>query len=153
MQHESTRDDMSIQEHTMMSDSSKVHVEMYGGIQRGVLPCMEETHIGENADATPLQQHMVMRSHLHHFISWMGDGRWRLVYQQWEELLLVIPEGWGFMMAIGEKLSWVQLDIILVYSLVLTEAGGIFHPYNHLHRSLLPFPNTSIMENNMRRGR
>jgi hypothetical protein len=52
MQHDSTRDDMSMPEHTMMNDSSQRHVEMYGGIQRGVLPCREETHIGEHADAT-----------------------------------------------------------------------------------------------------
>jgi hypothetical protein len=55
MQHESTRDDMSMLEHTVMSDSSQGHDEMYGGIQRGVLPCREETHLGEHADATPLQ--------------------------------------------------------------------------------------------------
>jgi hypothetical protein len=58
MQHESTGDDMSMSEHTVMSDSSQVHAEMYGGIQRGVLPCREETHLGEHADATPLQQHI-----------------------------------------------------------------------------------------------
>jgi hypothetical protein len=102
MQHESAGDDMSMPEHTMMSDRSQVRAEMYGGIQRGVLPCMEETHLGEHADATTLQQHMVMRSHLHRFISCMGDGRWRLVYQQWEELLLVVLDDWGLVMATDE---------------------------------------------------
>jgi hypothetical protein len=38
----------------VISDSSQVHVEMYDGIQRGVLPCREETHLGEHAKATPL---------------------------------------------------------------------------------------------------
>ena len=55
MQHESTRDDMSMLEHTVMSDSSQVHSKMYGGIQRGIVPCREETHSGEYVDVTPLQ--------------------------------------------------------------------------------------------------
>jgi hypothetical protein len=54
MQHESTGDDMSMSEHTVMSDSSQVPVKMYGGIQRGVLPCREETHIREHSYANPL---------------------------------------------------------------------------------------------------
>jgi hypothetical protein len=54
MQHESTRDDMSMSEHTMIGDSSQVIAEMYGGIQRGVFPCREETHLGKHAKATPL---------------------------------------------------------------------------------------------------
>jgi hypothetical protein len=53
MQHESARDDMSMPKHTVMSDNSQVHAETYDGIQRGVLPCREETHLGEHADATP----------------------------------------------------------------------------------------------------
>jgi hypothetical protein len=60
---------MTILLHAMMSDSSQVHVKMYDGIQRGVLPCRKETHLGEHADTTPLQQYMVIRSHLHHFSS------------------------------------------------------------------------------------
>ena len=54
IQHEFARDDMSMLEHTMMSDSSQRHAKMYGGIQRGVFPCREETHLGDHADATPL---------------------------------------------------------------------------------------------------
>ena len=54
MRHEYTGDDMSMSEHTVVSDSSQRHVQMYGEIQRGVLPCREETHLGEHADATPL---------------------------------------------------------------------------------------------------
>jgi hypothetical protein len=53
MHQESMGDDMSMSKHTMVSDNSQGHVEMYGGIQRGVLPCREETHLGEHADATP----------------------------------------------------------------------------------------------------
>jgi hypothetical protein len=64
-----------------MSDSSQRHDKIYGGIHRGVLPGGEETHLGEHAGATLLQQHMVMRSHLHHLSSCLGDGRWRVVYQ------------------------------------------------------------------------
>jgi len=134
-----------------MSDSSQVPAEMYGGIQRGILPCREETHLGKHADATPLQQHMVMRSHLHRFNSCMGDGRWRLVYQQLEELLLVVPDGWGFVMATGEQLSGVQVDVLLVKSLGLTKAGSIFQPYSQLQMSMLPFPDTFIMDSGMRR--
>jgi hypothetical protein len=32
MQHESTGDDMSMPKHTVIIDSSQIHVEMYGGI-------------------------------------------------------------------------------------------------------------------------
>jgi hypothetical protein len=81
IQQESTGDDMSIPEHIVVSDSSQGHAEIYGGIQRGVLPCREETNLGEHVDATPLQQHIVTRPHLDRFSSCMGDGRWRLVYQ------------------------------------------------------------------------
>jgi hypothetical protein len=126
MQHDSTEDEMSMPEHTVMSDSSQVHAKTYDGIQRGVLPYREETHSGDHANATPLQQHMVMRSHLHCFSSCMGDGRWRLVYQQLEELLLVVPDDWSLVMATGEQLSGVQVDVLLVESLGLTKAGGIF---------------------------
>jgi hypothetical protein len=80
MQHESTGDDMSMMEHTVISDSSQVLAEMYGWIQRSVLPCREETHLGEHEKTTPLQQHMVMRYHLHRFSNCMGDRRWSLVY-------------------------------------------------------------------------
>jgi hypothetical protein len=153
MQHESMGDDMSMPEHTVISDSSQVHTEMYGGIQRSVLPCREETHLGEHADATPLQHHMVMRYHLHYFSSCVGDRRWRLVYQQLEELLLVVHDDWGLVIATGEQLSGVQVDVLLVESWGLTEAGGIFQPYNQLRMSLLPFPNTFIMDNSMRRDR
>jgi hypothetical protein len=46
MQHEFARDDMSMPEHNMMSDISQRDVEVYGGIQRGIMPCREETHSG-----------------------------------------------------------------------------------------------------------
>jgi hypothetical protein len=54
MQHESTRDNMSMPEHIVRSDSSLRHAEMYGGIRRGILPCMEETHLLEHTNVTPL---------------------------------------------------------------------------------------------------
>jgi hypothetical protein len=83
----------------------------------------------------------------------MGDGRWRLVYQQLEELLLVVPDDWSLVMAIGEQLSGVQVDVLLVESLGLTEAGGIFYPYIQLQISLLPFPDTFIIDSSLRRDR
>jgi hypothetical protein len=49
MQHESMGDNMSMPEHTVISDNSQVLAKMYGWIQRGVLPCREETHLGEHA--------------------------------------------------------------------------------------------------------
>jgi hypothetical protein len=153
MQHESMGDDMSMSEHTVMSDSSQRHAEMYGGIQRGVLPCREETHLGEHADATPLQQHIVMRSHLHRFSSCMGDERWRLVYQQLEEVLPIVPDDWGLVITTDEQLSWVPVDVLLVESLGLTKAGDIFQPYSQLQMFLLAFPDTFIIDNSMRRDR
>jgi hypothetical protein len=47
MQQEHTGDDMSMQGHTVMSDSSQRHVEICSQIQTNVLDCREETHLGE----------------------------------------------------------------------------------------------------------
>jgi hypothetical protein len=132
MQHESTEDDMSMPKHTVVSDISQEHAEMYGGIHRGVLLCREDTHLGEHAYATPWRQHIFMRPHIHHFRSSIRDERWRLVDQQLEELLLVVPDDWGLVMATGEQLSGVQVDVLLAKSLGLTEAGGIFQSYGQL---------------------
>jgi hypothetical protein len=79
MQHESMGDDMSMLEHTVLSDSSQVHAETYDGIQRGIVPCREETYLGDHRDVSLLHQHLVMRDHLHHISSCMGDDSWRLV--------------------------------------------------------------------------
>ena len=54
MQHESTEDYMSVPEHTVMSDSSQKHAKMYSGIQRGIVPCKELTHLGEHEGVTAL---------------------------------------------------------------------------------------------------
>jgi hypothetical protein len=151
MQHESTGDDMSMPEHTVMSDSSQRHAEMYGGIQRGIVPCREETHLGEHADVTPLQQHIVMRDHLHHISSCMGDERWRLVEQQLEELLPVVLDGWDSVMTTGEYLSWIPMDELLVESLGLTKACDAFQSYSQLQICLLSFSDTFIIDNSMRR--
>jgi hypothetical protein len=153
MQHESTGDDMSMPEHTVMSDSSQRHAEMYGGIQRGIVPCREETHLGEHADVTPLQQHLVMRDHLHHISSCMGDERWRLVEQQLEELLPVVLDGWDSVMTTGEYLSWIPMDELLVESLGLTKACDTFQSYSQLQMFLLACPDTFIIDNSMRRDR
>jgi hypothetical protein len=153
MQHESTGDDMSMPEHTVMSDNSQRHAEMYDGIHRDVWSCREETHLGEHTDVTPLQQPIVVRDHLHHFSSCMGDERWRLVEKHLEELLPVVPDDWDLVMATGEQLSWVSVDVLLVESLGLTKAGDIFQPYSQLQMFLLALPNTFIIDNNMRRDR
>jgi hypothetical protein len=140
MQHESTGDDMSMPEHTVMSDSSQRHAEMYGGIQRGIVPCREETHLGEHADVTPLQQHIVMRDHLHHFSSCMGDERWRLVDQQLEELLPVVLDGWDFSDDHRRALSWIPMDELLVESLGLTKACDTFQSYSQLQIPSVCYP-------------
>jgi hypothetical protein len=43
-----------------------------------------------------------MREHLHHINSCMKDERWRLVDQQLEDLLLVVPDDWVLVMVTGE---------------------------------------------------
>jgi hypothetical protein len=153
MQHEFAGDDRSMPEHTVMHDSSQRHAEMYGGIQRGVLPGREETHLWEHAGATPLQQHMIMRPHLHHFSSCLGEGRWRVVYQQLEELLLIVPDDRGLVMTTGEQLSWIPMDEILVESLGLTKACDAFQSYSQQQMFLLARPDTFTIDNRMRRDR
>jgi hypothetical protein len=132
MQHEFAGNDKCMPEHTVMSDSSHIHVDMYGGIQRGVLPGKEETHLGEHAGATPLQQHMIMRPHLHHFSICLGEGRWRVVYQQLEELILIVPDDWGLVMTTGEQLSWIPMNELLVESFGLTKPCDAFQSYSQL---------------------
>jgi hypothetical protein len=146
-------DDMNMPKHTMVSDISQRHAEMYGGIQRGIFPYMEETHLEEHADVTHLQQHLVMRDHLHCIISCMGDARWRLVDQQSKDLLSVVLDDWGSMMTAGEHLSWIPMDTLLVESLGLTKACGIFQSYSQLQMCLVAFPDTFINDNSMRRDR
>jgi hypothetical protein len=153
MQHEFAGDDMSTPEHTMMSDSSQRDAEIYGGSRRGIVPCREETHSGEYGDVTPLQQHIVVGDHLHHFSRCMVDERWRLVDQQSEGLLLVVLDGWDSVMTTGEHLSWIPMDELLVESLGLTKACDTSQSYSQLQMFLLACPDTFIIENNMRRDR
>jgi hypothetical protein len=122
MQHEFVGDDMSMLEHTMMSDSSQRDAKVYGGIQRGIVPCREETHLGEYVDVTPLQKHIFVGDHLHHFSGCMVDERWRLVDQQSDGLVLVVLDGWDSVMTTGENISWIPMGELLVESLVLTKA-------------------------------
>jgi hypothetical protein len=140
-------------EHTVMRDSSQRHVEMYGGIHRGVLLGREETLLGEHAGATPLQEHMIFRPHLHHFSSCLGEGRWRVVYQQLEELLPIVPDDWGLVMTTGKQLSRISMDELLVESLGLTKACDAFQSYSQLQMFLLAYPDTFIIDNSMRRDR
>jgi hypothetical protein len=153
MQHEFAGDDMSTPEHTVMSDSSQRDAEIYGGSRRGIVPCREETHSGEYGDVTPLQQHIVVGDHLHHFSRCMVDERWRLVDQQSEGLLLVVLDGWDSVMTTGEHLSWIPMDELLVESLGLTKACDTSQSYSQLQMFLLACPDTFIIENNMRRDR
>ena len=132
MQHESAGDDRGRLEHTVRSASPQRHAELYDEIQRGIVPCREETHLGEYVDVTHSQQHIVVGDHLHRFSSCMGDGRWRVVYQQLEELLPIVPDDWGLVMTMGEELSWILMDELLVESLGLTKACDAFQSYSQL---------------------
>jgi hypothetical protein len=153
MQHEFARDNMSMSEHTVMSDISQRDVEVYGGIRRGIVPCREETHSGEYVDVTPLQQHIVVGDHLHHFSSCMVDERWRLVDQQLEGLLLVVLDGWDSVMTTGEHISWIPMDELMVESLGLTKAFDTSQSFSQLQMFLLACPNTFIIDNSIRRNR
>jgi hypothetical protein len=153
LRQEYTGDYMSMQEHTVVSDSSQRHAEMCSRIQMDVLDCREETHLGEHGDASHLQQHIVLRDHLHSTSSCMRDDRWRVVDQQLEELPPVVPNDWGSVMTTGEYLSWVPMDALLVESLGLTKACDIFQSYSQLQMFMLAFPDTFIIDCSMRRDR
>jgi hypothetical protein len=151
MRHESMGDDMSMPEHIVMSDSSQRHVEMYDEIQRGIVPCREETHLGEYADVTHLQQHIVVGDHLHHFSSCVRDETGRLVDQQSDGLLPVVLDGWDSVMTTGEHLSWIPMEELLVKSLGLTKACDTSQSYSQLQICLLSFSDTFIIDRSMRR--
>jgi hypothetical protein len=153
MQNEFAGDDMSMLEHIVMSDSSQRDSEVYGGIHRGIVPCREETHSGEYVDVTPLQQHIVVGDHLHHFSSCVVDERWSLVDQQSEGLLMVVLDGWDSVMTTGEKLSWILMDELLVESLGLIKACDTFQSYSQLQMFILAHLDTFMIDNNIRRDR
>jgi hypothetical protein len=139
---EYTRDYMSMQEHTVVSDSSQRHAEVYSGIQRDALDCREEKYLVEHGDSSPLQQCIDLGDHLHNINSCMSDDGWRVVDQQFEELPLVVPDDWGSVMTTSEYLPWVSVDELLVESLRLTKAYDTFQSY-------VSFPNTFIIDNNI----
>jgi hypothetical protein len=56
-------------------------------------------------------------------------------------------------MTIGEHLSWIPMDELLVESLRLTKACDTSQSYSQLHMFLLACPDTFIIDNNMRRDR
>jgi hypothetical protein len=95
MLQEYTGDYMSIQEHTVVSDSSQRYAKVYSGIQRGVLACREETHLVEHGDFSPLLQHIVLRDHLHSSNNYRSDDGWRVIDQHFGELPLVVLDDWG----------------------------------------------------------
>ena len=74
-----------------------------------------------------------------------------MVYQQLEELLLIVLDDWGLVMTTGEQLSWILMDELLVESLGLTKACDAFQSYSQLQICLLSFFNTFIIDSSMRR--
>jgi hypothetical protein len=56
-------------------------------------------------------------------------------------------------MTTGEHLSWIPMDELLVESLGLTKVSGTSQSYNQLQMFLLVYPDTFIIDNNMRRDR
>jgi hypothetical protein len=56
-------------------------------------------------------------------------------------------------MITGEYVPWIPVDEILVESLGLTKACDVLQVYSQLQRFLLAFPDTFIIDNNMRRDR
>jgi hypothetical protein len=96
---------------------------------------------------------MILRPQLHYFSSSLGEGRWRVVYQQLEELLLIVPNDWGLVMTTGEQLSGILMDEIMVESLGLTKACDAFQSYSQLQMFLLAHPDTFITHSSMRRDR
>jgi hypothetical protein len=135
LQQEYIGDYMIMQEHTVVSDSSQRHVDMCSEIQMDILDCREETHLVEHGDVSPLQQHIVLGDHLHSSSNHRGD------------------DDWDSVMIIGEYVPWVPVDELLVESLGLTKACDIFQSYSQLQMFLLAFPDTFIIDNNMRRDR
>jgi hypothetical protein len=149
MLQEYTGDYMSMQEHTVMSDSTQRHAEVYGRIQRDVLDCREETHLVEHGDSSPLQPWIDLGDHLHSINSCMSDDGWRVVDQQFERLPPVVPVDWGSVMTSGECLPWVSMDELLVESLGLTKAYDTFQSYSQLQMFILAFPDTFIIDSSM----
>jgi hypothetical protein len=65
----------------------------------------------------------------------------------------VVPIDWDSVMTIGEYLPWVPMDEILVESLELTKAYDTFQSYSRLQLFLLSFPDTFIINNNVKGDR
>ena len=99
------------------------------------MTCRDDTHLVEHGDVSPLQQHIVLGDHLHSSNNYRGD------------------DDWDSVMIIGEYVAWVSVDELLVESLGLTKAYNTFQSYSQPQMFLLAFPDTFIIDNNMRRDR
>jgi hypothetical protein len=99
----------------------------------------------EHEYTSPLQQHIVMRDHLHNINNCMRDEGWRVVDQQLEELPLVVPDDLGSVMNTGKYLPWVLVGKILVESLILNKAYDTFHPIVNYKCFCYPFPTLSSL--------
>jgi hypothetical protein len=138
---------MIMQEHTVVSDSSQRHAEVYSGIHMNTLDCREETYLVEHEDLSPLQQYINPGDHLHSISNCMSDEGWRVVDQNFVELPPIVPDDWGSVMTTREYLSWVPVDEILVESLGSTKEYDTFYSSIRLQMFLLDFPDTFIIDN------
>jgi hypothetical protein len=110
------------------------------------LDCREETHLVEHGDPSPLQQHIVLRDHLHSSNIYRSDDGGRVMDQHFVELPLVVSDGWGSVMTTGEYLPWVPVDELLVESLGLTKVYDTFQSYSRLQICLLALFDTFIID-------
>jgi hypothetical protein len=70
-----------------------------------------------------------------------------------QQLPPVIPIDWESVRNTGEYLPWVPVDELLVESLRLTKAYDTFQSYSRLQMCLSAFPDTFIIDDNVRGDR
>ena len=99
------------------------------------MACREETHLVEQGDVSPLQQHIVLGDHLHSSNNHRGD------------------DDCDSVMVTCDFLPWVLVDELLVEYWGLTEAYDTFQSYNKLQMFLFSFSDIFIIDNNMRGDR
>ena len=116
---------------------------------RGTLDCMEETHLVEHGDSSPLQQHIILGDHPHTKNNYMSDDGGRLIELQVVEIPTIVPDGWCSVMSTNDYLPWVLVDELLVKFLGLTKAYETFQSHSWLHIFMIAFPDAFMIDNNI----